>query len=152
MADSTASVILPGMSSRVSSRPKQVAPATMISRVAEVTAETDRDLLDLTQLHGSVDEQLHDKGVDAGHDRGLVGGEGPGKNPAENDHRQHQRPEPLLEDGQNLAQSWEPACGRFPFSCGNKDRNKGRSANMISTPGTNPVRKSPSKDTLLIMV
>jgi len=35
----TASIIFPGISSNVSNRPKQVAPATMIKRVAEVTAE-----------------------------------------------------------------------------------------------------------------
>ena len=39
IAASTASVILPGMSSRVRRRPKQTAPATMIRSVADVTAE-----------------------------------------------------------------------------------------------------------------
>ena len=39
MAERTVSVIRPGILSRVSKRPKQVAPATMINRVADVTAE-----------------------------------------------------------------------------------------------------------------
>ena len=39
MVARTASVIFPGMLSRVSRRPKQVAQATIISNVAEVTAE-----------------------------------------------------------------------------------------------------------------
>lgn len=39
MVDRTASVIFGGMFSNVRSRPKQLAPATIINSVADVTAE-----------------------------------------------------------------------------------------------------------------
>jgi hypothetical protein len=51
MADRTVSVILPGMLSNVSSLPKQVAPATIISSVAEVTAELIGNLFNLAEFH-----------------------------------------------------------------------------------------------------
>ena len=62
MVESTASVILPGISSSVSSRPKQVAPATMISSVADVhtalierIVEADEALMEEYLENGEID-------------------------------------------------------------------------------------------------
>ncbi len=52
-----------------------------------------------------MNKELHNKGINACHHSGLIGCKGPGKDTAKDDYRQHEGPETLLKDRQDLFES-----------------------------------------------